>query len=201
MIIVTDPFTSAAIGLKLAKTSADFITVSHQHEDHNNTTQISGTARRKEPFVIDGPGEYEVAGVSVLGIPSWHDNKNGVERGENIIYVISFEGLRLVHLGDLGHQLNEKQLELINGVDVLFLPVGGTYTLDPAGAARLVTQVEPGIVIPMHYQLPGLKLKLAPVKDFLAQMGVGQPKKLASLVISRDKPVEEKEVVVLDART
>jgi len=200
-MIITDPYDAASTGLKLPKSSADFITVSHQHDDHNNVSGISTTARREEPFVIDGPGEYEVAGVSILGIPSWHDEKDGNKRGENTIYIFTIEGMRVVHLGDLGEQLNEKQLELINGVDLLFIPVGGTYTLDPAGAAKLVGLVEPGVVIPMHYQIPGLKMKLAPVKDFLNQMGISKAKELDSLVISRDKLPIEKEVVVLNART
>lgn len=199
-IVVTDPFLPSATGLKLPKVSADIVTVSHQHEDHNNTTGILPTARHQKPFVIDAPGEYEVGGVSVLGIPSWHDFKNGSQRGENTIYIIGLDDFRLVHLGDLGQALTEAQVEQLNGIDVLFVPVGGTYTLDPKQAADLVNQVEPALVIPMHYQLPGLTLKLAPVKDFLTQIGVKEAKKLDKLVFSKESLPEEKEVVVLDAR-
>jgi L-ascorbate metabolism protein UlaG (beta-lactamase superfamily) len=192
-ILVTDPYGSS-IGFKMPSVSADIVTVSHDHHDHNYIQAVGKTARR-EPFVISGPGEYEILGVSVFGIPSFHDNSQGEKRGKNTICVIDIEGMRLVHLGDLGHRLNDKQLEEVNGVDILFIPVGGTFTLGPRRAVEVVAQLDPKVVIPMHYQVPGLTLNLAPVDEFLKELGV-ETKPVSKLVISRDKLPEEREVVI-----
>lgn len=193
-IVVTDPF-DPSIGLTMPSVAADIVTVSHDHYDHNNVKAVKKTTRR-EPFVISAPGEYEVSGVSVLGVPSFHDAVGGEKRGKNTIYVIDLDGLRLAHLGDLGHKLNDQQLEEINGVDVLFIPVGGTFTIGPRLATEVVAQLQPKLVIPMHYQVPGLKIKLRPVADFLKEIGV-ETKPVTKLTVSRDKLPEEREVVVL----
>ncbi|PJE69880.1 lactamase [Candidatus Shapirobacteria bacterium CG10_big_fil_rev_8_21_14_0_10_48_15] len=197
--LITDPY-DASVGFRLPKVAADIVTVSHQHADHNNAAAVTGTTRRPVPFVITGPGEYEVGGVSVFGFPSFHDSQQGRERGTNTIYVIQMDGLRLVHLGDLGHPVDEKLLEAINGAEILFVPVGGTYTLGPQQAAEEVKKIQPQLTIPMHYQLPGIKLALAPVKDFLAQMGAEAVKPLDKLIVFRDQLPEENETVVLNAR-
>lgn len=160
-----------------------------------------GTVKRSAAFVINEPGEYEIAGVSILGIPSFHDNSQGSKRGRNAIFIIDIDGLRLVHLGDLGHKLDEPQLEEINGSDLLFIPVGGDFTIDAKKAAEVINQVGPKIVTPMHYCLPGLKFKLAPVGDFLKEMGAMEIKPVDKLVLSKDKLPEEKEVVVLNVRS
>ncbi len=202
-IVVTDPYNHPDMGFKMPRVSADMVTVSHGHRDHNYVEGVTKTSRR-EPFVISGPGEYEIMGAAVFGIPSYHDSSQGEERGKNTIYVINMDGIRLAHLGDLGHLLSEKQLEKINGVDILFVPVGGIVTIGPKEAAELVSQIEPGIVIPMHYQTPDLKLKiapsLAPVEDFLKEMGV-EGKPVDKLVVSRDKLPEERTVVVLKRKS
>ena len=200
-ILLTDPFNPEFTGLKFPKTSADIITVSHPHEDHNYTIAVAGTTKRTTPFVINEPGEYEMAGVSILGISSFHDNSQGIKRGKNTIFIMEIDGIRLVHLGDLGHKLDESQLEEINGSDLLFIPVGEEFTLDVQKAVEVVNQVAPRIVIPMHYYLPGLKFKLAPVDDFLKEMGAVEIKPVDKLVLSRDNLPEEKEVVVLNARS
>ena len=164
--IVIDPF-SEEIGLKLPNFSADILLVSHQHKDHNNIRGVKGT-----PFLIDGPGEYEVKGVFVQGIPAFHDDKEGKERGLNTIYTIEAEDMRFCHLGDLGQkQLTDEQLEKIDSVDVLMIPVGGEYTIDSSIAQRIISQIEPKIVIPMHYALPKSKSKLDDVSKFLKTMG------------------------------
>ena len=195
-IVVTDPY-SPSVGLKLPKLKADIVTISHNHDDHNNFAAVGGTLQRKKPFVVTGPGEYEIAGVSIFGTASFHDNCQGKERGPNTIYLINFDGLKLVHLGDLGHKLNDHQLEEVDGADLLFVPVGGTFTLDAEGASEVVSQIEPKIVIPMHYRLAGLKIDLKPVDDFLKALGVENVKPLAKLNITRDKLPEERQVVVL----
>jgi len=191
--IVIDPF-DEKIGLKLPHLSADILLVTHDHYDHNNTGSIKG-----DPFLIDGPGEYEVKGVFIQGIPSVHDDKDGKERGQNTIYVFEAEDLKFCHLGDLGQkQLTDEQLEKIDKVDVLMIPVGGEYTISSVEAQKLISQIEPKIVIPMHYALPGLKIKIDDVSKFLKTMGknsvVPQDKfvvKMATL------PKDGMEIVVL----
>ncbi len=164
--IVIDPF-SEEIGLKVPSFSADILLVTHQHHDHNNVKAVKGT-----PFVISGPGEYEVKEVFIKGIPAFHDDSEGKERGINTIYTIEAEGLRFCHLGDLGQkQLADEQLEKIGNIDILMIPIGGTYTIDSAQAQRIISQIEPKIVIPMRYELPKLKIKLDDVGKFLKVMG------------------------------
>jgi len=164
--IVIDPF-DETIGLKLPNLSADILLVTHNHYDHNNIKGVKG-----EPFVIQGPGEYEVKEVFINGIPSFHDDKEGKERGQNTIYVIEAEDMRFCHLGDLGQkQLTDDQLEKIDSVDVLMIPVGGNFTISSIEAQKVISQIEPKIVIPMHYNLPKLKMNLDDVAKFLKSMG------------------------------
>ncbi|KPJ70780.1 hypothetical protein AMJ51_01015, partial [Microgenomates bacterium DG_75] len=138
--------------------------------------------------------------VSIFGIASYHDKSSGAKRGENTIYLISLDGLRLAHLGDLGHKLTETQLEELNGVDVLFIPVGGTFTIDDNEAIEVVAQIEPRIIIPMHYKTADMKpdfgIKLT-VDDFLKAIGEEANKAKEKLDISKDKLPEEREIVVL----
>jgi len=198
-IIVTDPFEDN-VGFKMPRVSADIITLSHHHQDHNNISAVKGTTKRKEPFIIDGPGEYEISEVSIFGVASFHDKSSGAKRGENTIYLITIDGLRLVHLGDLGHKLTEAELEEINGVDILFIPVGGTYTIDDNEAIEVIGQIEPRIIIPMHYKTPDMKPNFGieiTVDDFLKAIGEEANKAKNKLVISKDKLPEEREIVVL----
>ena len=164
--IVIDPF-DESLGLKVPNFSADIALVTHDHYDHNNVKALKGT-----PFLISGPGEYEVKGVFVKGIPSFHDGVEGKERGVNTIYIIEAEEMRFCHLGDLGQkQLTDEQLDRIGQIDILMIPVGGTYTIDSSEAQKIISQIEPKIVIPMHYELPKLKVKLERVDKFLKTMG------------------------------
>lgn len=164
--VVIDPF-DEKIGLKMPGLSADILLVSHDHEDHNNITAIKGN-----PFIIENPGEYEVKGVFVQGIPSFHDDASGKDRGKNIIFTIETENMRLCHLGDFGQkQLTDEQLESIGNVDILMIPVGGTFTINSSEAAKVIGQIEPKMVVPMHYELPKLKIELDGVDKFLKAMG------------------------------
>lgn len=196
--LVTDPYNSESVGLIYPKTEADIVTISHEHKDHNDISKID-----KAPFIINGAGEYEIKDVLIYGIPAYHDSQEGKERGKITVYTIEAEGLRLCHLGDLGHKLTPKQLEQVNGVDVLFIPVGGVYTIDAKGALEVVSQIEPKIVIPMHYQEKGLNPaifeKLAPVDDFLKQVGE-EVAPVPKLVVTQDKLPEERQIVVLERR-
>lgn len=193
--IVTDPFDPKMVGLKFPKTEADIVLISHHHQDHDFVENFM------DSFIVEGPGEYEVKGVKILGISAFHDSVEGAERGKNTVYGIKSEGLSLVHVGDLGHKLSDAQCEQLGVVDVLFIPVGGFYTIDAQTAASVVAQLEPKIVIPMHYRVPGLKeelaQKLVSVEEFLKTMGKSDVQAQDKLVISKDKLPEEMQVVVL----
>jgi L-ascorbate metabolism protein UlaG (beta-lactamase superfamily) len=193
--VILDPFTSDHPNLKLKfpKIDADIVTVSHDHHDHNGIEGVSGN-----PFVIHGPGEYEIKGVHVFGFQTYHDEKKGEERGRNTVFAIEAEGLTLVHLGDLGHLLENKLVEDLGDVDVLMIPVGGTYTIDAAKATDVVRQIEPKIVIPMHYKNPVSDLTLDPVENFCKEMGVEAPEHLDKLKITKDKLPEDTKVVILE---
>lgn len=197
--VVTDPFSTAMVGFKFPKTEADIVTVSHQHEDHQNTLAVEGN-----PFLISLPGEYEVKGVSIFGFPSFHDNHSGSERGGNIIYLVEADGLRICHLGDLGDGVPQKTLAEIIGVDVLFVPVGGVATIGPEEAVEVVNKIEPLLVIPMHFKALGINEqvfgKFAPVEKFLAQMGAEGAERLDKLSVSKDKLPQETKVVVLERK-
>jgi len=191
--IVIDPF-SEDIGLKLPNLSADILLVTHDHYDHNNIKGIKG-----EPFIAQGPGEYEIRGVFIQGIPSFHDDKGGKEKGQNTIYTIEAEDLRFCHLGDLGQKvLTDEQLDKIGAVDVLMIPVGGDATISSAEAQKIIGQIEPLIVIPMHYALPKLKMELDDVAKFLKTMGKPSVVAQDKLIVKNSTlPKEGMEIVVL----
>jgi L-ascorbate metabolism protein UlaG (beta-lactamase superfamily) len=199
--IVIDPFDPTFVGLKMPTLEADIVLVTHDHADHNYVKSIKGTAllAGKEPFVISQPGEYEVKDVFIKGISSFHDDAQGKERGQNTIYVMDAEGMRICHMGDFGqHELTPEQVGQIGNIDILLIGVGGTYTVEGKQAAKIVSQIEPRMVIPMHYGIPGLKIKLASAEDFLSAMGVKGEEAQAKLVIkSRDLPSEEAKVILL----
>lgn len=187
-----DPFDSS-IGLKVPSLSADLLLISHSHSDHNNKKAV-----KNSPFLIEGPGEYELKEVFVQGINSFHDEKEGKERGSNTIYSIEAEGMRLCHLGDFGQrELNDEQLEKIGDVDVLFVPVGGVYTIDAKAAAKIIAQIEPRIIIPMHYHLPQLKIKIEGVDKFLKEMGKKALEPQPKLLLKKKDLPEETKIVVL----
>ena len=192
-VLFTDPFCKE-IGLTPPRGAANIVTISHQHKDHNNYDALTG-----EPLVIKGPGEYETKGISIKGILSFHDNKEGKERGTNTIYVIEVEGIKICHLGDLGEEkLNDEQVEEINGVDILMIPVGGTFTINGEDAVEIINQIEPRIAIPMHYKIPGLSVKMDGVDVFLKEMGIGKKEVVDKLTIKKkDLPQEDMEVVVM----
>ena len=198
-VVVTDPFPSEMLGFKFPKTEADIVTISHQHEDHNCLKLIEG-----DPFVISEPGEYEVKGVSFFGYSSFHDQHSGSERGENNIYVIEAEGLRICHLGDLGSAIPPKTLEEISDIDVLMIPVGGEVTINSKEAVDLISQIEPYIVLPMHYRAEGINEKtfgvLATLDTFLKEMGAENSERLDKISLTKDKLPVETKVVLLERK-
>ena len=194
--VVIDPF-DEKIGLKVPNFSADILLVTHNHPDHNNTGGVKGL-----PFLIQSPGEYEVKGVFVQGIDSFHDDSQGKERGKNTIYTIEAEDIRFCHLGDFGQkQLTDEQLEFIGKVDILMIPVGGTFTIDSSEASKVIGQIEPKIVVPMHYALPKLKVELDGVEKFLKAMGKNNVTPVDKLTIKQSALPKEgaMEIVVLKA--
>ena len=191
--IVIDPY-DEKIGLKVPKLEADIVLVTHDHEDHNNIKAVFGN------FVaFKGPGEYEEKEIFITGIPSFHDASEGKERGINTIYIIESEEMRICHLGDLGQkELTDEQLEKIGDVDILMIPVGGTFTIDGSEAVKIMSQIEPKIIIPMHYKIPKLNLKLEEVDKFLKTMGIKSVEPEVKFNIKKkDLPVEEAKIVVL----
>ncbi|OIP81367.1 MAG: hypothetical protein AUK20_00480 [Parcubacteria group bacterium CG2_30_45_37] len=190
--LVTDPY-SDDIGLKMPRFEADIVTVSHSHHDHNNIGALRGN-----PFIIDTAGEYETKGVFVEGVEAWHDAAEGKERGKNIIYRIEMEDISITHLGDLGHILDTKQLEKLEGTNILLIPVGGKYTINAAKAVEVISQIEPRIVIPMHYKVPGLKIDLDGVEKFIKELGLKPRQEEKLKILKKDLPQEDMELVVLE---
>ncbi len=167
-VVITDPF-PPDLGYSLGKPTASIVTVSHQHPSHSYVQGIGG-----EPRIIHGPGEYEISGVLIIGVATFHDADGGSQRGKNTVYLMEVDGVSICHLGDLGHVLTSEQVEEIGNVDVLLLPVGGTSTIDAAVAAEVIRQLEPKAVVPMHYKTPLISRELDPVEKFLKEMGMEQ---------------------------
>jgi L-ascorbate metabolism protein UlaG (beta-lactamase superfamily) len=195
--VVTDPY-APEVGLKFPRhIQADIVTVSHDHKDHNAVEQIEGA-----PHVVRGPGEYEIKGIAVIGLPVFHDTEKGALRGRNTIYRIEIDGVSIVHLGDLGHNLTSDQVDELDGVNILMIPVGGLHTIDASAIADIISDIEPSIVIPMHYGRKELNQeifgKLTPLSQFLKEIGKEGTVPVPKLVISKDKLPTEMQVVVLE---
>lgn len=202
VVSVTDPYDPSR-GAKLPRNlAADLLTISHDHLSHNYREGVEG-----DPFVISGPGEYEARGVFVYGIASGHGTKEAGEKGSkggkgengrNTIYRFEFGDLSAAHLGDLGHELTDAELEQLENVDILFVPVGGAgVTIGAKAAAEIVSRVEPRIVIPMHFRLPEFKETLESVDKFLKEMG-GPRETIEKLkVTKKDLLAEETKVIVM----
>jgi len=190
---VIDPF-STEIGLRLPKIGADVLLVTHSHNDHSNVKGISG-----DPFLINGPGEYEIRGIFIQGIECFHDESQGKERGRTTTFIIEGDEMKLCHLGDFGQkELTPDQLEKIGNVDILMIPVGGVYTISAQETSKVISQIEPKIVIPMHYHIPKLKIKLDNLDKFLKVMGVKSTEVLNKLIIKkRDLPGDGMKIQVL----
>lgn len=199
--VVTDPFDKKMLGFDLPATSADIVTVSHQHGDHNATAVIGGTARREKPYIVAAPGEYEVNGVGVFGWGSFHDKKKGEERGKNTMYVIHIDGVRVGHLGDLGHTLSDAEVEDLGTIDVLLVPVGGFFTINAEEAVEVINAIQPSIVIPMHYKTdkhnPEAFKDLTDLQTFLKAMGAEGIEPVEKLKVGEGEFGEETKVVTL----
>jgi L-ascorbate metabolism protein UlaG (beta-lactamase superfamily) len=149
-------------------------------------------------MVISGPGEYEIKGVFITGIPTFHDRRKGKVRGRNTVFLFEFDDLTICHLGDLGHVPTRSQVEALSEVDVLLIPVGSVTTINAAQAAEVVSLLEPKLVIPMHYKTKALKSRLETVRKFLKEMGLEKLTPKESLKVTRKNLPEETQIVILD---
>lgn len=191
--VITDPYLSEA-GNNLNRSSADILCLSYKSPDDDAIEKIGG-----EPYIIQGPGEYEVSNVLVIGLPSYQDESSGSIRGKNTIYALEVDELSICHLGRLGHLLTDEQIEAIGNVDVLLLPVGGNITINAATAAKLVRNIDPKVVIPMHYKTSGTSLELDPVDKFLSEVGSqGLPAQSKYNVTKNNLP-QTTQVIVLES--
>ncbi len=189
--VLIDPF-SKEIGLRMPRLNDSIFLVTHEHYDHNNA---GGTT--PEQFLIRGPGEYEKSGIHFEGIMSYHDNTQGTQRGLNTIYLVRMEDMRLCHLGDLGQsKLTDEQVEAIGDVDVLFIPVGGKYTIDGREAAEIIKQIEPKIIIPMHYKVAGLNIDIEGPQKFLKEIGIKPEEVETYKIAAKNLPTEEMKLII-----
>ena len=197
--VVTDPYVEKKVGFKYPKVSATIVTLSHDHDDHNNVSAVSDVKK-----VISGPGEYEIEGVMIMGYPSFHDEKEGQERGPNVIYTFDIDGVKIAHLGDLGHKLSEKQIEKLGNIDVLMVPIGGVYTIGAAKAAEVTRAIEPQYIIPMHYKVKGLKLsaveKLTDTKPFVNDLGIKTEETPKLTIKEKDLLEGDQKIILLNRK-
>ncbi len=190
--VITDPY-SPSLGYSLAKPTADIVTVSHQHEGHSYVPGVEG-----DPKPVLGPGEYEIGGVLIIGVATFHDSVRGAQRGKNTVYVMEVDEVAVCHLGDLGHVLTAEQVEELGGVDILLLPVGGVSTINAPTAAEVVRQLEPKVVVPMHYKTPALKWELEPAERFLKEIGARQDSSQPKLSFTRTSLPDSTQVFLLE---
>jgi len=190
--LITDPY-SPQTGYSLGKQTANVVTVSHRHPGHSYIEGIGGN-----PRAVTGPGEYEISNLLIIGVATCHDNEKGSIRGKNTVYLIEIDEVSVCHLGDLGHVLTDEQVEELGNIDVLLLPVGGVSTIAAATAAEVMRQLEPKIVIPMHYQTPALSRQLEPVDKFLKEIGAHDISPQAKLSVTKSNLPLSMQVILLE---
>ena len=193
--IITDPYQPGMFGLNYGKINeaADIVVVSHDHADHNYVQGVPG-----KPQVVKGSGIHKAKGIEFKGIPSYHDISKGSERGQNNIFCFSVSGVKVCHMGDLGHTLSEREAAEIGNVDVLLIPVAGTYTVDAAAANKVEEQIKPRVVIPMHFKTD--KCPTFPVTDvepFLAGKTNVKRMNTSEVEFKKEQLPKTRETVVL----
>lgn len=193
--IVTDPY--GDIGYNMPKTRADAVTVSHSHFDHNNVKAVDGN-----PVIFDREGQYEIGGVDLTAIKSYHDDENGKQRGENLIFKFRMDGVEVCHLGDLGEECSSSLIEALLPIHVLLIPVGGNYTIDAQQAKEYVDRIMPSYVIPMHYKTKGLDIDVEKPDDFIDLFEEEDVEELegSELELFRDDITEEQTKLILMER-
>ncbi len=191
--VVTDPFDARVAGYALLKLKADIVTVSHEAPGHNYLPAVKGYSRE-----ITGPGEFEIGGVFITGVQTNGHGKRSDDEPRNTLYVFDYEGVSVAHLGDLRRVPSQTEIEALGNVQVALVPVGGGGGLSAAKAAEVISLLEPGYVIPMHFGTPASSLKLAPLSKFLKEMGLGKLEPQPSLKVTRSTVPEETKVVLLE---
>ena len=194
--VVTDPFDHNTTGYGPLKLRADIVTVSHEASGHNFVSAVKGNAH-----TLKGPGEYEIGGVFITAVQTNGRGKAGTDEARNTLYVFDFNGVTVAHLGDIKRVPSQTEVEALGSVNVLLVPVGGGGGLNAAKAAEVVSLLEPGIVIPMHFGTPDGLIKLAPLNRFLKEMGLTDVEPDKSLKVSRTTVPDETRVVVLGYKT
>jgi len=191
--IITDPYsTGGGMNYSPVNEAADIVTVSHNHRDHNNVAAVPG-----KPEVITGSGTKTAKGIQFKGIASHHDKSMGKERGANTIFCFTVDGIKLCHLGDLGHELSQEEIAQIGNVDVLFIPIGGSYTIDAKVASKVIDDLKPKVVAPMHYKTPKCDFPITGVADFLADKKNVKNLNSSEIELKAGKLPEATEIVVL----
>lgn len=193
--VITDPYTPGTFGVNYAPidTEADVVTVSHDHPDHNNVSSVKGS-----PNVVRGAGTHSIRGIEFRGIDCYHDESLGSQRGTNTIFCFSLDQMRLCHLGDLGHALRTEEQAQIDPVDLLFIPVGGNFTIDANVAADICRSLNPRVVIPMHFRNERCpEFPVAGVEEFLALMERVRREDTSEAEFNKDSLPQAMEVVVL----
>jgi L-ascorbate metabolism protein UlaG (beta-lactamase superfamily) len=191
--VVTDPYDHEVTGYEPLKLRADIVTVSHDAPGHNNVAVVKGRSH-----VLDGPGEFEIGQVFITGVQTNGQKKRTANELRNMLFVFDYDGVTVAHLGDLRRVPSQTEIEALGDVHVALVPVGGGGGLTAARAVEVISLLEPGIVIPMHYGTPGTKLKLSPLTRFLQELGTGKAETQPSLKISRGSGLTEMRVVVLE---
>ncbi len=190
--VVTDPYDHNSVGFAPLKLRGEIVTVSHDAPGYNFVTSVKGRTR-----VITGPGEFEIGGVFITGVQTNRKSKRSTNGLRNTLYVFDYDGITVAHLGDLQRVPSQTEIENLGGVNVVLVPVGDGKSINASKAAEIVSLLEPGIVIPMHYQVPESNLELAPLNRFLNEMGVGEVEPIPTLKIARKSVPNEARVVVL----
>lgn len=191
-VVVTDP-PGAEAGYQVGRLNAEIVTVSHNHPCHSNVAAVSGVRK-----VLTRPGEYEIANIIVTGIPTFHDSESGARLGRNTVFVIDVDGVRVCHLGDIGHIPKGDQLSELTNIDILLAPVGGGGSLAAAAAAQVINLIEPKIVVPMHYRTPACnRHELDGVERFLKELGLAAHEAQPRLSVTRQGLPKEKEATVV----
>lgn len=190
--VVTDPFDHHVVGYEALKLRGDIVTVSHDAPGHNFVSAVKGRAH-----VITGPGEFEIGGVFITAVQTNGSHKQASEELRNILYVFDYNGITVAHLGDVQKAPNQAEIEALGNVQIVLVPVGGGGGLSPAKAVEVVSLLEPGIVIPMHYGTSESSIDLAPVDKFLKEMGLSEIEPMPSLKVTQSSIPDETRVVVL----
>lgn len=191
--IITDPYTvGEGINYSPIEETADIVVVSHEHGDHNNVSAIKG-----KPQIVKGSGTKTAKGIEFRGIATYHDEAQGKQRGKNTVFCFTVDGIRLCHLGDLGHVLTSEQTGEIGAVDVLFVPVGGFYTIDASLATRICNLLKPRVVIPMHFKTTKCAYPIAGVEDFLKDKKEVNRAGTSEIELQREKLPPATRIIVL----